>query len=98
MNCFTQMTGLSEQILTALKGMNFTVPTPIQVQSIPLALAGRDILGSAQTGTGKTGAFAIPLVSKILNNALENWKYRLVLSSAGAVPLRNLQKFPETSE
>ena len=45
MNCFTQMTGLSEQVLIALKSMNFTVPTPIQVQSIPLALAGRDILG-----------------------------------------------------
>lgn len=72
MNCFTQMTGLSEQILTALKTMNFTVPTPIQAQSIPLALAGRDILGSAQTGTGKTGAFAIPLVSKIINNEIHS--------------------------
>lgn len=72
MNCFTQMTGLSEQILTALKVMNFTVPTPIQAQSIPLALAGRDLLGSAQTGTGKTGAFAIPLVSKILNNEIHS--------------------------
>jgi superfamily II DNA/RNA helicase len=42
--------------------MNFTAPTPIQVSSIPLALEGRDILGSAQTGTGKTAAFSIPLV------------------------------------
>ncbi len=71
MTSFKEMTGLSEQILTALEGMNFTVPTPIQVQSIPLALAGRDILGSAQTGTGKTGAFAIPLVSKIQTNEIQ---------------------------
>lgn len=71
MNSFTEITGLSEQVLTALNGMNFTVPTPIQAQSIPLALAGKDILGSAQTGTGKTGAFAIPLVSKIMNNEIQ---------------------------
>lgn len=71
MNSFTEITGLSEQVLTALSNMNFTVPTPIQAQSIPLALAGRDVLGSAQTGTGKTGAFAIPLVSKIMNNEIQ---------------------------
>lgn len=71
MNSFSEITGLSEQVITALTGMNFTVPTPIQAQSIPLALAGKDILGSAQTGTGKTGAFAIPLVSKIMNNEIQ---------------------------
>lgn len=67
MNCFTQISGLSDQILMSLKRMEFNEPTPIQAQSIPLALAGRDILGSAQTGTGKTGAFAIPLVEKVLS-------------------------------
>ncbi len=72
MNCFTQMTGLSEQILHSLKRMEFKQPTPIQAQSIPLALAGRDILGSAQTGTGKTGAFAIPLVAKVLNKEIQS--------------------------
>ncbi len=72
MNCFTQIQGLSEQVLHSLKNMNFATPTPIQAQSIPLALAGKDILGSAQTGTGKTGAFAIPLVTKILNNEIQS--------------------------
>ncbi|MBI2353111.1 DEAD/DEAH box helicase [Candidatus Dependentiae bacterium] len=72
MNCFSQISGLSEQILVSLKKMNFSTPTPIQAQSIPLALAGNDILGSAQTGTGKTGAFAIPLVAKILNNEIHS--------------------------
>ncbi len=49
-----------------LERMSFTTPTPIQEQAIPPALEGRDILGSAQTGTGKTAAFMIPLVTKLL--------------------------------
>ncbi len=53
---------LSQNLKNSLARMNFTVPTPIQVSSIPLALEGRDILGSAQTGTGKTAAFSIPLI------------------------------------
>lgn len=60
--------GLPENILTALKNINFTTPTPIQEQAIPVALEGHDILGSAQTGTGKTAAFAIPMISHLLNN------------------------------
>ncbi|AZL16467.1 DEAD/DEAH box helicase [Rickettsiales endosymbiont of Stachyamoeba lipophora] len=51
--------------------MNFTTPTPIQSEAIPVALEGKDILGSAQTGTGKTGAFAIPLVARMLGNERE---------------------------
>lgn len=72
MNCFTQVSGLPEQVLASLKRMEFEKPTPIQAQAIPLALEGNDILGSAQTGTGKTGAFAIPLVSKIVNGDIES--------------------------
>ncbi len=53
----------------ALDKNNIAVPTPIQMQAIPLALQGRDILGSAQTGTGKTLAFAIPLVTKLLSKS-----------------------------
>ncbi len=58
--------GLPEALLTRLEAMGFTTPTAIQAQAIPLALEGRDILGSAQTGTGKTGAFGLPLVAKLL--------------------------------
>ncbi len=72
MTDFTQFKGLSPQLLESLTLMGFNTPTPIQVQAIPLALEGKDILGSAQTGTGKTGAFAIPLVSKILNNEIHS--------------------------
>jgi len=59
--------GLSSDLNTSLKKMNYTQPTPIQAQAIPLALKGHDILGSAQTGTGKTAAFSIPMVEKLLN-------------------------------
>lgn len=60
--------GLRPELLRALAKLNFVTPTPIQAASIPLALEGRDILGTAQTGTGKTGAFGIPLISHLLNN------------------------------
>jgi len=60
--------GLPQPLLSALEKMQFTTPTPIQAQAIPPALEGKDILGSAQTGTGKTGAFSIPLITKLLNN------------------------------
>ncbi|MFN3827848.1 MAG: DEAD/DEAH box helicase [Micavibrio sp.] len=60
--------GLSPVLMTSLAQMNYSVPTPIQSQAIPLALAGNDIMGTAQTGTGKTAAFAIPLVEKLLTN------------------------------
>ncbi len=61
--------GLPQPLLETLQKMNFETPTPIQAAAIPLALEGRDILGSAQTGTGKTGAFGIPLVAKLLNSS-----------------------------
>lgn len=58
--------GLSQQLANSLARMQFTTPTPIQAKAIPVALKGRDILGSAQTGTGKTGAFGIPLLERLL--------------------------------
>ena len=57
--------GLSEKILEGVKAMGYIEPTPIQLRSIPLVLAGRDVIGSAQTGTGKTAAFALPILSKL---------------------------------
>ena len=60
--------GLPDKLLQSLDRMKFTKPTPIQLQAIPIALQGRDILGSAQTGTGKTGAFGIPLIARLIEN------------------------------
>ena len=54
--------GLSEPLLRALAAANYTTPTPIQARSIPALLSGRDVLGVAQTGTGKTAAFALPVL------------------------------------
>lgn len=57
--------GLSEALLQDLAGAGFTSPTPIQEQAIPPALAGRDVIGCAQTGTGKTAAFVIPMIERL---------------------------------
>ena len=60
--------GLAEVLLRALEREGYTSPTPIQAQSIPSLLAGRDLLGIAQTGTGKTAAFALPIIQRFLND------------------------------
>jgi ATP-dependent RNA helicase RhlE len=57
--------GLSPALLRALAENKYTAPTPIQAQAIPLALAGHDLLGGAQTGTGKTAAFGLPLLQRL---------------------------------
>ena len=64
--------GLHPNILKSLAKMGFENPTPIQAKAIPPALMGQDVLGSAQTGTGKTGAFGIPLVQFLLLNPSRN--------------------------
>ena len=67
MNTFNEL-GLPDSITQSLTRMGLVKPTEIQAQTIPLALEGNDILGSAQTGTGKTMAFTLPLVNHLLNN------------------------------
>jgi ATP-dependent RNA helicase RhlE len=61
---FNQL-GLSPEVLQGVKAAGYVQPTPIQLRTIPLVLAGRDVIGSAQTGTGKTAAFALPILSKL---------------------------------
>ncbi|HET6352226.1 MAG TPA: DEAD/DEAH box helicase [Coriobacteriia bacterium] len=56
---------MSEQILAAVETLGYECPTPIQEQAIPLVLAGRDVVAAAQTGTGKTAAFSLPLMQRI---------------------------------
>ncbi|WP_088343535.1 MULTISPECIES: DEAD/DEAH box helicase [Rhodomicrobium] len=60
--------GLNPSLLKALADEGYTVPTPIQTQAIPHVLAGRDLLGIAQTGTGKTAAFALPILHRLAAN------------------------------
>src|SRR5579859_6403612 len=57
--------GLSHAMLEGVKAMGYVEPTPIQLRTIPLILEGRDVIGSAQTGTGKTAAFALPILSQL---------------------------------
>ena len=64
--------GLSEPILKALSKLGYHTPTPIQQQAIPIVLNGDDLLGCAQTGTGKTAAFAIPIIERLLATSCQN--------------------------
>jgi ATP-dependent RNA helicase RhlE len=59
--------GLSAEVLRAVRDAGYTTPTPIQAQAIPLVLKGRDVMGLAQTGTGKTAAFTLPIVDRLID-------------------------------
>jgi ATP-dependent RNA helicase RhlE len=65
---FSQL-GLSSATLEGVRAAGYVTPTPIQLRGIPLVLAGRDVIGSAQTGTGKTAAFALPILTKLDRHA-----------------------------
>ncbi len=59
--------GLHPQLLQAIRDMRYVEPTPIQAEAIPAILAGRDLIATAQTGTGKTAAFLLPLLHRLLD-------------------------------
>ena len=65
MNQTFQSLGLAPELLRSLEEQGYAIPTPIQQEAIPLALAGRDVVGSAQTGTGKTAAFLLPILQRL---------------------------------
>ena len=58
--------GLSPKVLASVEASGYTTPTPIQAQAIPHVLAGRDVVGIAQTGTGKTAAFMLPSIDRLV--------------------------------
>jgi ATP-dependent RNA helicase RhlE len=73
--------GLSPVIKNNLHGLGYRIPTPVQTKAIPLALKGRDVIGSAQTGTGKTAAFGLPMIERlVLRNSATPLKPRLPLA------------------
>ena len=57
--------GLRPELVAALTALGYEAPTPIQERTIPILIGGRDLIGQAQTGTGKTAAFALPILEKI---------------------------------
>ena len=74
--------GLSAPILRSLKDQGYETPTPIQAKAIPAILEGRDLLGCAQTGTGKTAAFALPLIHRLHEMAPDKGRRGPVLPRA----------------
>ena len=77
--------GLKSELLSAIRDAGYVDPTPIQAQAIPIVLKGRDLLGCAQTGTGKTAAFALPILQRLMNtpskdklNIINNNKYKII--------------------
>ena len=75
---------LNPELLRAIRDAGYVNPTPIQAQAIPLVLKGKDLLGCAQTGTGKTAAFALPTLQRLMNtpskdkNIVKNNKYKII--------------------
>ena len=77
--------GLAPEILKAVTEEGYTNPTPIQAQAIPIVLSGKDLMGGAQTGTGKTAAFTLPLLQRILPFASPSPSMNAPSTSAEAV-------------
>lgn len=88
--------GLDEHILRGIDALGFTTPTPVQEQAIPLVLAGRDVIASAQTGTGKTAAFALPILQLIepYSHAAREEQERLANAADVAEPQVDAQATP----
>ncbi|WP_102386728.1 DEAD/DEAH box helicase [Vibrio cyclitrophicus] len=96
---FNQL-GLSEYLLATLAELNFTAPTSVQEQAIPLVLEGKDVLAGAQTGTGKTAAFGLPIIQRLIetkDNIIPNPK---LVRALVLVPTRELaqQVFDNVTE
>ena len=81
--------GIIEPILKALDDQGYTQPTPIQEQSIPILLKGDDLLGCAQTGTGKTAAFSIPIIQQMVESGIDT-KGKRKIKALVVTPTREL--------
>ena len=88
--------GLAAPVLSALASLNYTQPSPIQASMIPLMLAGRDVIGQAQTGTGKTAAFALPLISRFAGTSVRHVQV-LVLAPTRELALQVTESFSRYS-
>ena len=82
--------GLVPEIMKAIEDMGFEEPTPIQKVSIPAAMEGKDLIGQAQTGTGKTAAFGIPILEKI--DTTEKGPQAIVLSPTRELAIQSAEE------
>ena len=86
--------GLCPPILSALRALGYEKPSPIQEKAIPPALAGRDVLGCAQTGTGKTCAFATPILQQLTQRPVQGRPVRaLILTPTRELALQIQESF-----
>lgn len=81
--------GLRAELLRAVSEKGYSVPTPIQIQAIPIVLEGRDLMGGAQTGTGKTAGFTLPLLQRLMATD-KAWKGRRPVRALVLTPTREL--------
>ena len=88
MNTNFQTLGLIEPLLKAIQEEGYTTPTTIQAESIPIVLQGKDLLGCAQTGTGKTAAFTLPILQLLVKN--KTGERRKKIRSLIVTPTREL--------
>src|SRR6185295_1253374 len=90
--------GLAEPLLRAVREQGYTVPTPIQAQAIPAVLSGGDLLAGAQTGTGKTAGFTLPMLHRLAQKpAVRDAKGRLPIRALILTPTRELAAQVEES-
>ena len=90
--------GLAEPLLRAVAEYGYTTPTPIQLQAIPAVLSGGDVMGGAQTGTGKTAGFVLPMLHRLMANpAVRDAKGRLPIRALILTPTRELAAQVEES-
>ena len=66
--------GLSDEIVRAVTARGYTEPTPIQLQAIPVVLSGQDLLAGAQTGTGKTAGFTLPILQRLSAKKVQDYE------------------------
>ena len=90
--------GLAEPLLRAVREAGYTVPTPIQAQAIPAVLSGGDVMGGAQTGTGKTAGFVLPLLQRLMDKpAVRDARGKLPIRALILTPTRELAAQVEES-
>ena len=92
-----QAMGLDTHLLKAIARKGFAVPTPIQRKTIPLLLDGRDVVGMARTGSGKTAAFVVPLIQRLKTHSAKVGSRGLILSPSRELALQTLKVVKELS-